>query len=52
MPDDCKIAGNSIASYHKYYIEKKVRFARWTKREIPIWFQNGINKTNANLHIL
>jgi hypothetical protein len=52
MPDDCKIANNSLASYHKYYIEKKVSFAKWTKREVPAWFQNGINKTNANLQLL
>ena len=52
MPDDCKIANNSLASYHKYYIEKKVSFAKWTKREIPTWFQNGINKSNANLQLL
>ena len=51
MPDDCKIAGNSLASYHKYYIEKKVSFAKWTKREVPLWFQNGINKANADIHI-
>ena len=52
MPDECKIAGDSLASYHKYYIEKKVSFAKWTKREVPVWFQNGINKTNANLQLL
>jgi hypothetical protein len=38
MPDDCKIAGDSLSSYHKYYIERKVSFARWTKRETPTWF--------------
>ena len=52
MPDDCKIAGNSLASYHKYYVEKKVRFAKWTKREIPLWYSNGINTNNANLQFL
>lgn len=52
MPDECKIANNSLASYHKYYIEKKVRFARWTNREAPLWFQNEINKNNANLQLL
>jgi hypothetical protein len=52
MPDECKIANNSLASYHKYYIEKKVSFAKWTKREMPIWYQNGINKNNANLQFL
>ena len=42
MPDECKIPGNSIASYHKYYLEKKIRFAKWTKRERPKWFVEGI----------
>jgi hypothetical protein len=41
MPDYCKVPGNSIASYHKYYINEKVRFARWTNREIPLWFREG-----------
>lgn len=52
MPDECKIANNSLASYHKYYIEKKVRFAKWTNREAPLWYLNEINTNNANLHIL
>jgi hypothetical protein len=52
MPDECKIPGDSLASYHKYYIEKKVSFAKWTKREVPLWFQNGINTNNANLQLL
>lgn len=38
MPDDCKVPGDSIASYKKYYIEKKSHFARWTKRPKPIWY--------------
>jgi hypothetical protein len=38
MPDDCKIPNNSIASYHKYYIERKNHFAKWTKREVPNWY--------------
>lgn len=39
MPDECKVPGDSIASYHKYYIEKKNSFAKWTKREIPEWYK-------------
>lgn len=42
MPDDCKIAGDSLASYRKYYIYKKSEFAKWTKRESPMWYRNGI----------
>jgi hypothetical protein len=41
MPDYCKVPGNSIASYHKYYINEKVRFARWTNRQVPCWFTEG-----------
>ena len=52
MPDECKIPGDSLASYHKYYIDKKVRFAKWTKRNVPLWYQNGLNKSNANLFVL
>lgn len=44
MPDECKIAGDSLASYHKYYIDKKVSFAKWTKRETPNWFSEGIEE--------
>lgn len=38
MPDECKILGDSIASYRKYYIEKKAYMAKWTKQIIPDWF--------------
>lgn len=38
MPDDCKIPNDSLASYHKYYKERKAHFAKWTKREVPEWF--------------
>lgn len=47
MPDECKIANDSLASYHKYYVERKSHFAKWTKRDIPTWYKNGLN--NANL---
>jgi hypothetical protein len=48
MPDECKIPGNSLASYHKYYIEKKKHFAKWTKRQVPLWFANTMSN-NANI---
>ncbi len=38
MPDECKIVNDSLASYHKYYNEKKTHFARWTKRSAPEWY--------------
>lgn len=48
MPDECKIAGNSLASYHKYYLEKKNHFAKWTKRQPPIWYIDAIDN---NAHV-
>ena len=39
MPDDCKIAGNTIVAYRNYYIQKKAYFAKWKKRDIPMWFK-------------
>ena len=48
MPDECKVPGNSLASYHKYYIEKKKHFAKWTKRQVPLWFANTMSN-NANI---
>jgi len=48
MPDDVKIAGDSLASYHNYYNLNKTHLASWkgkiNSRKIPEWF-------NANLRI-
>lgn len=46
MPDDVKIGNDVLASYRNYYIKKKVTFAKWTKRDVPDWFTEGLN---ANL---
>jgi len=51
MPEECKISGKSLESYHKYYIEKKNYFAKWTNRETPTWYVEGLNNYNANLSI-
>lgn len=48
MPDECKILNSSLQSYHKYYIEKKNHFAKWTKREVPVWYKQGL-LLNANI---
>ena len=47
MPDECKVPGDSIASYRKYYIMKKARFATWkAPSTVPEWYaeaiQNGV----------
>ena len=42
MPDECKVPGNSLASYRSYYIMNKQHLATWSgkinSRKIPEWF--------------
>lgn len=42
MPDDVKIGDDSLLSYRNYYITHKRKMARWTNREMPDWFAEGI----------
>jgi len=58
MPDDVKVLRevetdrfeiDSIKSYHKYYIHNKVHIAKWTKREMPLWYSEGIKNANIQL---
>jgi hypothetical protein len=42
MPEYCKVPLNSILSYHNYYVNEKVRFARWTARDIPLWYAERV----------
>lgn len=39
MPEYCKIPGDSISAYRKYYINEKQHLAKWSKRDIPEWFE-------------
>jgi len=44
MPEYCKVKGDAVASYRKYYIMEKRRFATWkTPATIPDWYVKGIN---------
>lgn len=38
MPDECKIHGDIVASYRKFYNEKKELFAKWKYTDTPYWF--------------
>lgn len=43
MPDECKIPGDVVGSYRKYYIMKKREFATWRSPSImPDWYRIGI----------
>ena len=43
MPDEVKIAGDSLASYRNYYREGKKHLANWSgkinSRKVPEWFK-------------
>ena len=41
MKEEFKL-DNVIESYHNYYLLDKVRFAKWTKREEPKWWSDGM----------
>ena len=42
MPDHCKIPGDSLSSYRRYYKRNKKHISKWTKRPIPSWFTDDI----------
>ena len=37
MPEDSMLE-DTIKSYRRYYLLHKVRFAKWTRRDVPHWF--------------
>lgn len=41
MPDDCRIGGDPVGSYRKYYRVHKRRFAKWKVRGEPSWFSTS-----------
>ena len=43
MPDAYKVAGDGVQSYRNYYVGDKRDMSRWTNREMPTWFADGIN---------
>ena len=43
MPEHCKVPGDSVASYRKYYILEKKRFATWkSPAKTPQWYIEGV----------
>ena len=47
MPDYCKISGNSLASYRKYYVMEKSHMEKWSKREVPLWYKTLKGQKNS-----
>ena len=44
MPNECKVPGDAVAAYRKFYRSEKSRFARWTKRTPPPWMKVTLPK--------
>jgi ribosomal protein L39E len=38
MPDEYKVSGDSIKSYHQYYTGSKTHLAKWKNRPVPNWY--------------
>lgn len=41
MPEYCK-RKDPVDAYRYYYINEKKNFAKWTNRDMPWWFQQGV----------
>lgn len=37
MPDEYKVSNDAVMAYRNFYIGEKLRFAKWTKRDVPGW---------------
>ena len=46
MPDKYKVQGDAVTAYRNYYLGEKSRFAKWTKREVPLWYTQGLLELN------
>jgi len=45
MPGEYKIPGDAVKAYRHFYVGEKQRFARWTRREKPLWFVEMATQT-------
>ena len=43
MPDEYKVAGDSVSSYRNYYRVAKARMHKWTNRETPEWINENVS---------
>ena len=54
MPDECKILGNSLKSYHIYYVTKKEHLWSWSGkingRKQPEWLSDMLKQRKDSTH--
>ena len=46
MPEQYRNPDNAVEAYRNYYIHEKNRFAKWTRREPPMWYTQGLLELN------
>ena len=47
---ECIVEGDPVASYRNYYKTKKDKFKMiWTKRDVPDWFEEKLDKVTESL---
>ena len=52
MPDYCKIPGDVIESYRKYYCLEKTSFATWkSPASTPMWYTEGVKYYQNNIDL-
>ena len=39
MPDQYKVPGDAVSAYRQFYLGEKMKFAKWTRRDMPEWIQ-------------
>ncbi|AEY00653.1 hypothetical protein GU3_04480 [Oceanimonas sp. GK1] len=44
MPDQYKVPGDAVQAYRNFYLGDKMKFARWTRREIPHWVPSAASR--------
>ena len=44
MPYQYKVADDAVSAYRNYYLGEKKRFAKWSKRNIPEWYSEGLTR--------
>jgi len=44
MPERYKVPGDPVEAYRAFYVEEKLRFARWTRRRRPTWIDEYVRR--------
>lgn len=51
MPEKYRVPGNPVKAYRQFYLGEKMAFAKWTKRQIPVWVRNSNIQTTSHKNL-